>query len=139
MIPVGSSGQTVSEETIFINRPTRNKNCLRRPCLLKDQDKMRNLDRRPSIDDSCQAELKRTKEQKMRKQRSSSMNSLIIWGINLGAPTLIIWGINSGAPILIIWGINLGAPTIIIWGINSSVTTLIIWGINSGAPTLIIW
>jgi hypothetical protein len=30
---------------------------------------MSNLDRRPSIDDSCQAELKRTKEQKMRKQK----------------------------------------------------------------------
>jgi hypothetical protein len=35
-----SFGQAVSEEKIFKNRPFRNKNCLWRPCLLMDQDKM---------------------------------------------------------------------------------------------------
>jgi hypothetical protein len=35
-----------------INRPIRNKNCLWRPCLLMDRDKMCNLYRGPSIDAS---------------------------------------------------------------------------------------
>jgi hypothetical protein len=50
----GSFGQTVSEEQIFKNRPIRNKNCLWRPCLLMDRDKMSNLYRGPSIDASYQ-------------------------------------------------------------------------------------
>jgi hypothetical protein len=45
-------GQAVSEEKIFKNRPIRNKNCLWRPCLLMDQDKMSNLYKGPSIDAS---------------------------------------------------------------------------------------
>ena len=45
----GSYGQAVSEEKIFRNRPIRNKNCLWRPCLLMDRDKMTNLYRGPSI------------------------------------------------------------------------------------------
>ena len=36
----GSFGQAVSEEKIFKNRPIRNKNCLWRPCLLMDRDKL---------------------------------------------------------------------------------------------------
>ena len=32
--------EAVSEEKIFRNRPIRNKNCLWRPCLLMDRDKM---------------------------------------------------------------------------------------------------
>jgi hypothetical protein len=36
-------GQVVSEKNIFKNRPIRNKNCLWRPCLLMDRDKMSNL------------------------------------------------------------------------------------------------
>jgi hypothetical protein len=50
----GSFGQVVSEEKIKKNQPIRNKNCLCRPCLLMDQDKMSNLYRGPSIDDSYQ-------------------------------------------------------------------------------------
>ena len=50
----GSFGQAVSEEKIFLNRPIRTKNCLWRPCLLMDWDKMCNLDRGPSIDASYQ-------------------------------------------------------------------------------------
>ena len=42
----------VSEEKIFRNRPTRNKNRLWQPCLLTDWDKMRKLNRGPSIDAS---------------------------------------------------------------------------------------
>ena len=37
-----SFGQVVSEEKIFRNRPTRNKNCLWLPCLLMYRDKRRN-------------------------------------------------------------------------------------------------
>ena len=36
------------------NRPIRNKNCLWRPCLLMDRDKISNLYRGPSIDAPCQ-------------------------------------------------------------------------------------
>ena len=50
----GSFGQAVLEEKILKNRPIRNKNCLWRPCLLLDQDKISNLDRGPSIDASYQ-------------------------------------------------------------------------------------
>ena len=46
----GSFGLAVSEEKIFRNLPTRNKNCLWRPCLLMDQNQMSNLNRGPSID-----------------------------------------------------------------------------------------
>ena len=47
-------GQDVSEQKIFRNRTIRNKNCLWRPCLLMDRDKMSNLQRKPSIDVSYQ-------------------------------------------------------------------------------------
>ena len=42
----------VSEEKIFRNRTIRNKNCLWRPLLLLDKDKMNNLHRGPSTDSS---------------------------------------------------------------------------------------
>jgi hypothetical protein len=44
---VGSFGHAVSEEKIKKNQPIRNKNCLWRPCLLIDRDKMSNLYRGP--------------------------------------------------------------------------------------------
>jgi hypothetical protein len=47
-------GQVVSEEKIFRNRPTRNKNCLWWPYLLRDQDKNSNLYRGHCIDASYQ-------------------------------------------------------------------------------------
>ena len=50
----GSFGQAVSEEKILKNLPIRNKNCLWRPCLLMDQEKMCILQRGPSIDASYQ-------------------------------------------------------------------------------------
>ena len=48
-----SFGQAVSEK-IFRNRPIRNKNCLWRPCLLMDRNKMSTLYRGPPIDASYQ-------------------------------------------------------------------------------------
>jgi hypothetical protein len=45
-----SFGSIVPEEKIFKNRPIRNKNCLWRPCLLMDRNKMSNLYRGPSKD-----------------------------------------------------------------------------------------
>ena len=50
----GSLGQAVSEENILKNWPIRNNNCLWRPCLLMDRDKMCNLYRGHSIDASYQ-------------------------------------------------------------------------------------
>ena len=49
-----SFGQAVSEEKIFKNQPIRNKNCLWRPSLSMDRDKMSNLYKGPSIDASYQ-------------------------------------------------------------------------------------
>ena len=53
----GSFGQAVSEQKIFRNRPIRNNNCLQRPSLLMDQDKMSNLYRGPPIDASYQVQV----------------------------------------------------------------------------------
>jgi hypothetical protein len=50
----GTFGQTVSDEKNFQNQPIRNKNRLRRPCLLMDRDGISNLYREPSIDASYQ-------------------------------------------------------------------------------------
>ena len=57
LLSFGSFSQAVSEEMIFRNRPIRNKNCLWRPCLLMDWDKMCNLQRGPSIDASYQVSI----------------------------------------------------------------------------------
>jgi hypothetical protein len=42
------------QRRLFRNQPIRNKNCLWRPCLLMDRDKMSKLYRGPSIDASYQ-------------------------------------------------------------------------------------
>ena len=59
MLPTsfGSFDKAASEEKIFKNRPIRNNNCLWRPCLLIDRDKMSNMQRGPSIDASYQVSL----------------------------------------------------------------------------------
>jgi hypothetical protein len=54
-------GQAVSEEKIFKNRPIRNNNCLWRPWLLMDRDKMSKLYRGPSIDASYQVSVRLAK------------------------------------------------------------------------------
>jgi hypothetical protein len=57
-----SFGQAVSEEKMFFrNRPIRKNNCLWRPFLLTDRDKMSNLYRGPSIDTSYQVSVHLTK------------------------------------------------------------------------------
>ena len=48
----GSFCKAVSDEKIFRNPPIRNKNCLWRPYLLMDRDKISNLHRGPAIDAS---------------------------------------------------------------------------------------
>jgi hypothetical protein len=55
-LKIFSSETTLPNEPnkIFKNRPIRNKNCLWRPCLLMDRDKMSIFYRRPSIDASYQ-------------------------------------------------------------------------------------
>ena len=45
----GSFGQAISEK-IFRNRPIRSNNCLWRPCLLMNRDKMSNINRGPPTD-----------------------------------------------------------------------------------------
>ena len=50
----GSFGQAVSEEKISKNLPIRNKNCLWRPCLVMDHNKMCTLQRGPFIHASYQ-------------------------------------------------------------------------------------
>jgi hypothetical protein len=50
----GSFGPVVSEEKIFRNRPSRNKNCLWWPCLLLNWNEMTHFYREPSIDPSYQ-------------------------------------------------------------------------------------
>ena len=51
----------VSEEKIFLNRPTRNNNCLWRPCLVMDRDEMSNLYRGPSKDAPYQVSIQLAK------------------------------------------------------------------------------
>ena len=53
-VSVHLAKRSVSEEKIKKNRPIRNKNCLWRPCLLMDRDKISNLYKGPSIDASYQ-------------------------------------------------------------------------------------
>ena len=52
----------VSEEKIFRNKPTRNKNCLWQPCLLTDRDEFSNRYRGPSIDASYQVSVQMAKQ-----------------------------------------------------------------------------
>ena len=85
----GLFGQAVSEEKILKNRPIRNKNCLWRPCLLMDRDKMCNLQRGPSIDASYQVSVhlaegfqrRRLKCEKLTRRRmpSNGKSSHCIW------------------------------------------------------------
>jgi hypothetical protein len=50
-------GKSFQRRRFFRNQPIKNKNGLWRPCLLTDQDEMRNLYREPSIDASYQVSL----------------------------------------------------------------------------------
>ena len=74
---LGSFGQTVSEEKIFLNRPIRNKNCLWWPCLLTGRDEMSNLYRGPSIDASYQVSVHLAK--RFRRRRFLTRGSALNW------------------------------------------------------------
>jgi hypothetical protein len=50
-------GKSFQRRRFFRNQPIKNKNGLWWPCLLTDQDEMRNLYREPSIDASYQVSL----------------------------------------------------------------------------------
>jgi hypothetical protein len=64
----------VSEEKIFKNRSIRNKNCLWRPCLLMDRDKMTNLYKGPSIDASYQVSVHLAKQFQRRRFKKKTAN-----------------------------------------------------------------
>jgi hypothetical protein len=97
----GSFGQAVSEEKILKNRPIRNKNCLWRPCLLMDRDKMSKLYRGPSIDVSYQVSVhlakgfqrRRLKCEKLtddrRRMQSDGKSSHCLWQGELKRPCLL--------------------------------------------------
>jgi hypothetical protein len=78
----GSLGQAVSEKKIFRNRPIRNKNCLKRPCLLTNEDKISNLYRRPFIDTSYQVLVhlpKRFQRRRILRNRPIRNNNCLWW------------------------------------------------------------
>ena len=54
-------GKRFQRRRFFRNQPIRKKNCLWRPCLLTNRDKMSNLYRGPSIDASYQVSVHLTK------------------------------------------------------------------------------
>ena len=61
------------------NRQTGNKNCLRRPCLVADQDKISDLHRGPSIDASNQVSVhleKRIREEFFRNRPTGNNNCM---------------------------------------------------------------
>jgi hypothetical protein len=85
---------------IYKNRPIRNKNCLWRPCLLMDRDKMSKLYRGPSIDASYQVSVhlakgfqrRRLKCEKLKDDRRRTTDAK--WWQKLTLP-LARWAKNS--------------------------------------------
>ena len=61
------------------NRPIRNKNCLWRPCLLMDRDKMSNLYKGPSIDASYQVSVHSLRFAKSCHWKFSNMIIMILY------------------------------------------------------------
>ena len=72
----GSFGKVVSEEKIFSNLPTRNKNCMWRLCLLTDRDEMSSVYRGPSIDASYQVSVHLAKRFQRRNRPIRNKNCL---------------------------------------------------------------
>ena len=68
-------------EDFFRNQPIRNKNCLRQPCLLTDQDEMSNFNRGPSIDASYQVSVHLAKwfQRRRIKQNQPIRNKNHLW------------------------------------------------------------
>ena len=76
------------------NRPIRNKNCLLRPCLLMDQDKMSNLYRGPSIDASYQVSIHLAKRlQRRRFFRNNQSETRIVCGGHVCKRIGIKWAV----------------------------------------------
>ena len=71
----GSFGHVVAEKKIFRNQPIRKKNCLWRPCLLSDRDKMCNLYRGPSIDASYQVSVHLAKAFQRRRLKCENLTT----------------------------------------------------------------
>ena len=71
----------LTEEKIFRNQPIRNKNCLQRPYLLTDRDKMSNLYRGPSIDAFYQVSVNLAKQFQRRrfKKNHPIRNKNCLW------------------------------------------------------------
>jgi hypothetical protein len=68
-------------KSCFGNRPIRNKNCLRRPCLLTDQNRMSNSHRGPSIDASFHFSVHLAKlfQSRRFKKKKSFRNKDCLW------------------------------------------------------------
>ena len=63
----------------FRNQPIRNKNCLWRPCLLTDRDKLCNLYREPSIDASYQVSIHLAKGFQRRRLKCEKLTDAKWW------------------------------------------------------------
>ena len=72
----GSFSKAVSEEKIFRNRPIRNKNCLRWPCLSMDRDEISHLYRGPAIDASYQVSVHLAKRLQRKRLKLEAQVSL---------------------------------------------------------------
>ena len=70
----GSFGQAVSEDKIFRNWATRNKNRLWRPCLLTNQNEMRNFNIEPSINASYQVSVHLAKQIQRRRIKCEKLS-----------------------------------------------------------------
>jgi hypothetical protein len=84
----GSSGQAVSEEKIFKNRPIRNKNCLWWPCLLMDRDEMSKLYRETSIAASYQVSVQSAKGFQRRRLKCEKLRQ---WTPSDGKSSRCLW------------------------------------------------
>ena len=96
----GSFDQAVSEEKILKNRPIRNKNCLWRPCLLMDRDKMSNVYRGPSIDVSYQVSVHLAKGFQRRRLKCEKLTDDRRQVMAKAHIALARWGENKWANII---------------------------------------
>ena len=87
----GSFGQAVSEEKIFKNRPIRNKNCLWRPCLLMDRDKLSNFYRGPSIYASYQVSVHMVEGFQRRRLKCEKLTDDRRWTPSDGKSSHCLW------------------------------------------------
>jgi hypothetical protein len=72
--------QSGFREFFFRNQPIRNKNCLWRPCLLTDRNKIRNLYNEPSKDASCHVSVHLAKRLQRRLYRIQPIrNKTCLW------------------------------------------------------------